>query len=512
LGRKPKDTTSYLRALREERDISLTELVNKIGYTKGYVSAVETGLSRATPAFLKAYERALELAPGSLSAFESGQVTNVSTVLSTVQTGFGPTHNLETLAPKPLSRASSNGAVIEGVQSLLLQAITLVTAAAQHTPLPGAEIIVTFQSEHDPLTIYPDLAPTWRAALRQALNAGWNIVHLWRLHGDTDRRFALIVKMLSMLGYRGQYLPYIFPPHIAPVVSTDLLIVPGQGALSMFGSRQARHVDTGFFFPADSSHFSMLSQYASTMRAQTQPLLEVFSERSLDFKTASLHVEAEPGDQLLLKEGLALQVMPTSIRAAYIERILQVQTDRNEQEQISLRLWCQTLLEYHARRVLMFENYLRDGAYVARHIVAKSALEALFQRGELPVDDWLRNEANSQLTPEEVVLWVRHVIHLLETYPTYHLGLVDSLEDNIIPVYWKVEGRQTIILESWQQPDAASSKRDNVNILLHDPAIAKSFRDHFVAFWEGLPAEQVDKVAVIAWLNAQIAALAESSG
>lgn len=504
MGRKPKDTPSYLRTLREERAISLSELVHRIGYTKGYISAVETGLSRATPAFLKAYERALDLAPGSLLTCETGNLTNVNHVLSTVQTGMGRMDAVEPFSTVPAGRVHSTGMVIDGVQSVLLQAIALVTAAAQQTPLPGADIIITFQSEYDPLTIYPDLAPTWRAALHQALDAGWNIVHLWRLHGSTDRRFELITKMLTLVGYRGHYLPYIFPNHIAPVAPSDLVIVPGQGALSLFGSRQAKYVDSGFFFPADSGHFTLLSQYAAMMRTQTQPLLEVFPERSLDFKTATLQVEAEPGDQLLLKEGLALQVMPPAIRAAYVERILQAPTQRSDQEQISLQLWCQTLLEYHTRRVQLFEAYLREGAYTARHIVTRPAIQALLRSGELPVDDWLHNETNSNLTYAEVVAWLEHVIMLLETYPTFHLGLVDSLQNNEFPIYWKIEGRQTIILESWQQ-NTANDRRENVNILLHDPAIAKSFRHHFAAFWKRIPAEHKDKQHVIAWLKAEIA-------
>jgi hypothetical protein len=506
VGRKAKQGTFPLRLLREERDISLSEMVQKIGYTKGYISAVETGTSRATPAFLAAYERALNLSSGSLQDSDN-QTTHINDVLTTVSAGF----DRDAPATPAASNPPANNGVLEGVQAVILQAIALITAAASQPPLPGAEIIITFQSQDDPLMIYPDLAKQWRQALRQAMAAGWNIVHLWRLHGGVDQRFNLISKMLSMLGYRGRYQPYILPSHTAPAMPADLIIVAGQGALSLWGSRQANYVDSAFLFTPDSDHFTVLSHFASTMRAQSQPLLEMYPERSLDFKTAALQAEAAPGDQLLVKEGLALQVMPVSIRAACIDRILRTPSQRSHQEQISLQLWCQTLLDQHTRRIAMFEEFLRQGTYTARHIVIKDAIRQLLTHGRLPMDDWLRDEPGGSLTLEESIIWLRNVITLLETHPTFHLAIVDSLEQTVFPVYWKVEGRQTIILESWQQRENAADERENVNLLIHDPTIAVSFRDHFMEYWERLPSHSKEKRQVIAWLNEQISAAANPS-
>ena len=182
MGRKPKDTSSYLRALREEHELSLSEMVKRIGYTKGYISAVETGASKPTSTFLRAYERALNLAPGSLAALHLEQNDQVVQVLNTVQEGIGRDQESVTLPDLPIPE--HKGAVLEGVQAILLQAIAMVNAAAKQTPLPGAEIIVTFQSEIDPLSLYPDLSVTWRGALRQALKAGWNVTQFvaipWR--------------------------------------------------------------------------------------------------------------------------------------------------------------------------------------------------------------------------------------------------------------------------------------------------------------------------------------------
>ncbi len=412
MGRKPKDTSSYLRALREEHELSLSEMVKRIGYTKGYISAVETGASKPTSTFLRAYERALNLAPGSLAALHLEQNDQVVQVLNTVQEGIGRDQESVTLPDLPIPE--HKGAVLEGVQAILLQAIAMVNAAAKQTPLPGAEIIVTFQSEIDPLSLYPDLSVTWRGALRQALKAGWNVTHLWRFHGDTQRRFEMITRMLSLLGYRGKYQPSMFTSHVAPGAPADVILVPGQGALWMFGSRQSRHVDSGFFFPPDSPHYAMVDSFAATMRTQTQPLLEVFPARSLDFKAFAFQIEQEEGDQLLLKEDLTFQAMPPSIRSDCIDRILNAPVQRSPQQQSHLELWCRTLLEQHSRRYLQFEEFLRRGEYQARHIVTRESIENMLATGALPADDWLRDEANSYLTRDEVNLWLRQVIALLE--------------------------------------------------------------------------------------------------
>lgn len=497
MGRKSKQGTSYLRLLREERGISLTEMVGLVGYTKGYISAVETGVSKPTSAFLHAYERALGLDEGSLAASAEQAI---SQVLTTAQAGLMP--EPPKLDPALLPVANK-GAVLEGVQSILLQAIAMVTAAAKQSPWPGAEIVVTFQSEHDPLTVFPELAVPWRAALRQALHAGWNVVHLWRLRIENQHRFELIARMLSILGYRGKYQPYLFPNHVLPGAPADVIIVPGQGALWLFGSRQSRHVDSGFFFPPDSPHYPLISQFATTMRSQTQPLLEVYPERSLDFKALALQFEVEDGAQLLLKEGLSFQSMPIAIRSACIQRILQAPLVRSLQEQTHLELWCQQLLDHHRQRVHLFEQFLQDRQHEARHVVTKTAILRLLSHGELPADDWLRDQPQSQLTVAEALAWLRHVIWLLQVYPNYQLAIVDAIDPAYFPVAWKVEGRQTLILESWQAADTEDG-RENVNIIIHDRTIAQSFREHFFNYWERLSNRERNKDCVIDWLQSQV--------
>ncbi len=55
-----------MRIKRQKKGISLTELAKSLGYTKGYLSTVETGRILPPPTLIKQYEKALLLQPDEL--------------------------------------------------------------------------------------------------------------------------------------------------------------------------------------------------------------------------------------------------------------------------------------------------------------------------------------------------------------------------------------------------------------------------------------------------------------
>ena len=50
-----------LRQVRQEKGLSLTEIANRLGYTKGYLSGVETNIERPSPDLVQGYEQILGL-------------------------------------------------------------------------------------------------------------------------------------------------------------------------------------------------------------------------------------------------------------------------------------------------------------------------------------------------------------------------------------------------------------------------------------------------------------------
>src|SRR5436853_205899 len=56
-----------LRRARQSSGVSLTAMALRLGYTKGHLSAVETGVAWPSRAFVEAYESALGVTGGELT-------------------------------------------------------------------------------------------------------------------------------------------------------------------------------------------------------------------------------------------------------------------------------------------------------------------------------------------------------------------------------------------------------------------------------------------------------------
>jgi len=56
-----------MRRARQSAGVSLTDMARQVAYTKGYLSAVENGMSRPSSALISGYERELRLEPGTLA-------------------------------------------------------------------------------------------------------------------------------------------------------------------------------------------------------------------------------------------------------------------------------------------------------------------------------------------------------------------------------------------------------------------------------------------------------------
>src|SRR5690348_10082282 len=59
---------SRMRESRQAREISLTEMARRLGYTKSHLSSVENGLSRPSRELVERYERECLLQPGRLTS------------------------------------------------------------------------------------------------------------------------------------------------------------------------------------------------------------------------------------------------------------------------------------------------------------------------------------------------------------------------------------------------------------------------------------------------------------
>jgi transcriptional regulator with XRE-family HTH domain len=495
MGRKDKEVTSLLRRFRQERGVPLTRLAKHIGYTKGYLSAIETGKERVTGEIAEAYERGLGLAPGTLKNWPSPgwDEPSIKLLPDWVTRGLMNRQNMElpTVRAMPLQQQP----VVQGVREVLSMATSMVVTAAQAPPQSNGEILIASRGGSDSFELAGDLYGQWQGALKQALNNGWNVVHLRELEVDPRQRVMLVEEVLSLLSLRGRYEPCYFPPEPSGRSSPEgLLIIPNLGALLFFATRDEHCMDAGFFF-SDEARIQILRGYFGILRSNALRLVKVYPSSSFDFHFAALQAAEQLGERMLLKDGLSLQTAPPSVMAERGRRVMEA---RHGDEQLNLRL--QHSLEYESRRFYDFEQTVKSST--VRHMITKESVGNLLESGIYSFDDPLGNYEEARLTWDEAVACITRLIHTLKAYPNFELGLVDRPATPPLSCVVGIIGKHTAILEVRYQQDRWGEKDVNLNIF--EPVVVNEFREHLIQVWENLPDENKEKERVIEWLNEQI--------
>jgi transcriptional regulator with XRE-family HTH domain len=500
-----------LRRLRQEKGFSLSELANRIGYAKSYLSVVETGKETANPNILQAYEAALELIPGTLTRPKYETPGIIRTLSRALYTGTSSLEGEAALLSSDSVLPPDTGNDVRGLKGLrgvILEACTLLNKASNDPPRAGEEILFTFQSPHDAFDLAPDLKAQWHTALRRVLVKGWDVVHLWRLTGDMDKRSALIADIMALQhGLPEQYQPYYFPVEQGQLPAPqDVLIVPGHGALLFLGTSQAQYVDAAIFLP-EGEQVQVLRSYFATLRAHAKPLLKVYPHDSAQFDDDLLDAEMQAGELFMVKDGLSTLMMPLSIVSDLIRRILQSKPSSlyAGQNEDSIKQRLRALLENRTRRLQRFQERVKGSKVY--HIASKSMLRKLLSEGRISADDWLttKGAGDARLTRTELAACLRQTIYYLHKYDNYELGLVDEAPDEVFEVFWEMSNIHTVLLETRRRDDESMMKE--MDFAIHEPLVVSAFQDYFLRLWDELPVASKDKPTVIKWLAEQLAEL-----
>ena len=138
MGRRANPSDSPLRQMRQELGWSLTKLAERIGYSKGYLSMVESGVKRPTRQLIEAYESSLRLPAGALSATIAGR--------EKWEFGSGmledqPSDESEYDQLTKLSANPSQARLVIGAWAVSALALELITAASDKPPSGKGEIL-----------------------------------------------------------------------------------------------------------------------------------------------------------------------------------------------------------------------------------------------------------------------------------------------------------------------------------------------------------------------------------
>ncbi|MBI3977293.1 MAG: helix-turn-helix transcriptional regulator [Chloroflexi bacterium] len=533
-----------MRLARHENGISLSKLAQRLSYTRGYLSAIETGVEWPSRELVEAYERELGVLPGQLTQLadslaparrqsSSAERTReaVGDLLAYARQGVGRAPELEESNGQPAQLrtlpALAQQRVLPNLEEALQLATELVQDLARAPAPPGQTIVFTSTGGSDAFSPIPALASQWRQTLRTALAQGWGVVHLFRFDRDRDTHFDLVAEVLGLVGFAGHYQPYWLPQPVGAAVPYDLLIVPGKGAMLFLATRQKDHADAACFFPDNPDLLAFLRNHVEMLRSHATPFLNVYrcpaySQRMphlfpdvIRFDYAITRAELEPGDGFLVKDGLNNLLLPITILQ---ERVSQVSKARGEEQNV----WIHTLVENRLRRVAVFHDHVRTWRF--REICTKRAIEKLVTSGSLLDHGWLQPPPAAQrgmegadeppvlLTPKQRADYLQAVADFLKAYPNYEIGLLDDpVAGAVVETAWAIRGQGDagmLFLKTWY---LEGDERVEINLEITHAAVVQAFRAYFLDLWESLPGLNQDKNEVIAWLEAQIAQIPEIS-
>lgn len=395
---------------------------------------------------------------------------------------------------------------IRALEQAIQRAIAFLTGAA-HMPGPHQEpIIITFFGTGDVFQHVPWLRPRWVAALRAALNAGWNIVHLHNGKPGPARAKQIVENLVKLLGAPGNYDPaYVAPSQTLPP-PCEYILVPECGVLKLIVPQADETASCEIL--SDGRECDQLFERLETLRRRSQNLLLRTPPSAVGFSSSLADADYQEGDRCLIMDGISEVHVPFSIyvaRAKVIEQKAQAASDfstLNRLPQLNKIRW---------RREEAFEAELRR--FHVRDICTKQALLRLVQDGIFSPTDRLRE--SGVLTKPQRADVLDRLAQRLEAKPhRYQLAVLeDETVARVYPqmrrLFWMVKEGHIVLMEMLH--DVQDHGSVEVDISISDADLVAAFYDYFeMTLWKRIPTREKSRGRVAKWLRQQAIMLRET--
>ncbi|MFN8533657.1 MAG: helix-turn-helix transcriptional regulator [Dehalococcoidia bacterium] len=528
MGRREKPVTTEpntigslgatLRRARQAKNVSLSDLAHRLGYSKSHLSVVETGRIWPSRELLQAYEAALDIKGATLlqladslaplrrsRAPASATGASVESLLLQLARGVGKSLDYGSCEPGALP---ANGATTRDPDTAVRWAVELADwASANRLQNPRNSITLVTLSNTQGLQSTSENASHFQAAVQRALANGWDVDHIRWLNGTEEDRIRQYTQSLSFYGFEGAYRPFGLPlTRGLPTPPYGLMAVPGRGALMLMPTRTDRlgqyAVYAAIFFDEPEA-ISVVADHAGALRERAQPLVSAFErpvdwfeaevpdETWLQFSEASSRSVIQPGDRFLVRDGLGSLAIPADPH--WEHQWLQRKTHT---------AWDSFARVLQADRVLRqtaFRDQVRNFQF--RDIFSRRAIERFASEGMAVADDLWPKVA----TVEQRIARLDSMVGLLKVHQHYEIGILDDPPDWMTPdAWWLVKGGATdgfVFLESTYRRAGAQVQ---LHLELTDPMVVTAMRDRFQSLWGSLSPGNRTKAPVIDYLTSVI--------
>jgi transcriptional regulator with XRE-family HTH domain len=360
------------------------------------------------------------------------------------------------------------------------------------------QIIITWQGNLNILKHARDLRKEWDSALRQAVDRGWDVVHLigftstWLTRPDEialrgEKARAIVHYMMLLLGAKGLYRPHLV--NMGEWGNDEHIYVPSIGLLRLKDQTKDKDYRASLSLsdPRDKERQLVreLKQLAATGRS-------VYFCRftRIEFSERIAEVEEASGDRYLAMDGLSECSVPLELYARRVERLKARLTSMPSKAQKgekmpskAQRAELQVLLEAswknRQRREDALKSNLNQGRWV-RDMTTIDAIVRLVTEGIFSRDDILLYIGNKlgvdmRLTIQERIQVLEHVANRLREKERYELFFA-TLGNQPLSLIKRGDKGGWLLIESLPSGKGVQDGEGEWDIEVVEPEIVTAFR------------------------------------
>lgn len=268
----------------------------------------------------------------------------------------------------------------------------------------------------DWLTEDPDFTLLWAQMLVHTLRVGHRIRIIHTINRNMNELLSAIDKWLPLY-MTGAIEPYYYPSYQESIFKRSLFIAPGIAGLTSNTVSESESSEQ--LFHRDSQMVSTLVAEFETYLRNCRPLMQIFTaSRMDDFRSLLNEFESQKGDVAFVAQAPSLSTLPNEVAHSQIKQIFHEDSGMAHYYEDRKSAFMSNLIEYkHFEWLVLPDPAEFDG--MKQHPL-----------------DWFSGPAGDMST-ENFIKHVEHLIHLVKTQKHYHLELKDHGLPKDIAIYVK---------------------------------------------------------------------------
>lgn len=382
---------------------------------------------------------------------------------------------------------------IKGTSAVYQAALSLLKSAPDKPDTNNDTILITANSDVTMLPNYDRVIVQWNKALKRILKNGWNIIFLICLNNNIENLIG-IIKCMQLAPSISKYSVYYYRKEDRALPLTDLIIVPGAGAMHAFSLKSRDRIESAFLFQSKES-IQLITELFSQYFSAAKPLFNLYpSQRSTELQSRLVEMEEVLGDRYVLKGDINTITMPIDLYEKYLR------ISNKPEHEVLLRS------SFHRRRLAAFETQIKYFKY--KDIWFKEAIERLIDEKKYSFDQYYILEDN---IPEDsdIIRHLENVADMLEKYENCEIAIVSEKDFRHIPKLILMEKENYgMLIETINTDTLKKNKRDNydseINLLISEKEVMRLFHNYFISIWNSIGYNAGKKKQVIEWLRGKI--------